>query len=248
MPIIAQNKFIHYPKGVIMQRVFLIVILSLVVVVHSFAGNVSGKVNFKGTVPPPAKIKMNADPKCVRLHGGKEMVSDQVVVNSNNTLRWVFVYVKKGLTGKKFDTPAPAKLDQKGCMYDPHVFGVMVNQPIEIVNSDPTLHNVHALSKNSAQFNIAQPKQGMKTTRSFTKPEIMVKIKCEVHTWMASYVGVLDHPFFAVTDDKGSFEIKGLPAGDYELEAWHEKYGTQTMKVSVGAADTKTLDFTFEGK
>jgi len=232
-----------------MKHVFLIVIFSLSFVAHSVAGNVTGKVNFKGTAPALPKIKMNADPRCVRIHGGKEVVSDQIVVNSNNTLRWVFVYVKKGLEGKKFDVPkTPAKLDQRGCVYDPHVFGVMAGQQIEIVNSDPTLHNVHALPKNSAQFNIAQPKPGMKTVQAFTKPEIMVKIKCEVHTWMASYVGVLDHPFFAVTDERGNFEIKGLPAGEYELEAWHEKYGTQSMKVSVGASDTKTVDFTFEGK
>lgn len=213
------------------------------------AGGVSGKVNFKGTPPAVPKIKMNADPRCVKIHGGKEVMSDGVVINSNTTLRWVFVYVKKGLEGKKFDMPkAPARIDQKGCVYDPHVLGVVTNQPIDITNSDPTLHNIHALPKNSPQFNIAQPKIGMKMTKSFVKPEIMVKIKCEVHTWMASYVGVLDHPFFAVTDDKGNFEIKGLPAGEYELEAWHEKYGAQTMKVGVGAADTKTVDFTFQPK
>lgn len=232
-----------------MSRVLHIFTLILVIVSYAFAGNVAGKVNFKGSAPAPQKIKMNADPKCARIHGGKAVVSDQVVVNPNKTLRWVFVYVKRGLEGKKFDVPTePAKLDQRGCTYEPHVFGVMANQPIEITNSDPTLHNIHSLPKNSSQFNIAQPKQGMKMTKSFTKSEIMVKIKCEVHTWMASYVGVLDHPFYAVTDDKGNFEIKGLLAGEYELEAWHEKYGAQTMKVSVGAADTKSVDFTFEGK
>jgi hypothetical protein len=233
-----------------MLRVLPVVVLTLFVgASQSFGGNVTGKANFKGSAPTPPKIKMNADPKCVRLHGGKEVVSDQVVVNSNNTLQWVFVYVKKGLEGKKFEAPKePAKLDQQGCVYHPHVFGVMANQPIQITNSDPTLHNIHALPKNSTGFNIAQPKQGMKMTKFFAKPEIMVKVKCEVHTWMASYIGVLDHPFYAVTDERGIFEIKGLPAGTYELEAWHEKYGAQTMSVSVGAADTKTADFTFEGK
>ena len=216
---------------------------------HTFAGNVAGKVNFKGAAPAPAMIKMNADPKCVKIHAGKDVSSQQVVVNPNKTLQWVFVYVKKGLEGKKFPAPtAKATIDQQGCTYHPHVFGVMVNQPIEILNSDPTLHNIHALPKNNPQFNIAQPKKGMKMTKSFAKPETMVKVKCEVHNWMACYVGVLEHPFFGVTNDKGSFEIKNLPAGDYELEAWHEKYGTQTMKVTVGAADTKIVDFTFEGK
>jgi len=124
----------------------------------------------------------------------------------------------------------------------------MVNQPLEIINSDPTLHNIHALPKNSPQFNIAQPKQGMKTTKSFSKTEVMVKIKCDVHSWMASYVGILEHQFYAVSDDKGNYEIKNLPAGDYEIEAWHEQYGSKTMNVSVGAADSKTADFIFEGK
>ena len=211
---------------------------------HGNAGSIKGKVDFKGKKTTPAKIKMSADPKCVKIHAGKDVTSEQVVVNDNNTLRYVFVYVKKGLEGKKFPTPSQkVTIDQKGCMYNPHIFGMMPNQSIEITNSDQTMHNIHALPKNSTQFNIAQPKQGMKMTKSFTKSEVMVKIKCEVHNWMACYVGVLDHPFYAVTDDKGNFEIKNLPAGDYELEAWHETYGTQTMTVSVGAADTKTADF-----
>ncbi len=140
------------------------------------------------------------------------------------------------------------KFDQNGCQYSPHVFGVMVDQKIEIINDDETLHNVHALPKNSKQFNIAQPKKGMKMTQSFSSPEVMVKVKCEVHNWMAAYVGVMDHPFFAVSDDQGNFTIKDLPAGDYEIEAWHEKYGATTMKVSVAATGSKTADFSFEGK
>jgi hypothetical protein len=215
----------------------------------STAGTVTGKISFKGSKPAPAKIMMNADPKCVKMHTGKDVTSEQVVVNSNNTLKYVFVYVKKGLEGKKFPTPSDKKtIEQKGCMYTPHMFGVMVNQPIEISNDDATLHNIHALPKNSKQFNIAQPKQGMKTVQKFDKSEIMVKVKCEVHNWMAAYVGVLDHPFYAVSDDQGNFTIKNLPAGDYEIEAWHEKFGTMTAKVTVGASDTKSADFTFTGQ
>ena len=234
-----------------MSRPSLFYVCALTLLVYMFmstasAGTVTGKINFKGAKPAASKIMMNADPKCVKLHAGKDVTSEQVVVNANNTLRYVFVYVKKGLEGKKFPTPTQKMtIDQKGCMYNPHMFGVMVNQPIEITNSDATLHNIHALPKNSKQFNIAQPKQGMKTTQKFDKAEVMVKVKCEVHNWMASYVGVLDHPFYAVSDDKGNFTIKDLPAGSYEIEAWHEKYGTQTMQVTVGASDTKTTDFTF---
>jgi hypothetical protein len=211
------------------------------------AGNVTGKINFKGSKPAATKIKMSADPKCVKMHDGKDVESDQVIVNPNGTLQNVFVYIKSGVKAKYPTPKEKITFDQKGCTYHPRVFGMMVSQPIEIINSDPTLHNVHSLPKNNTQFNIAQPKQGMKMTKTFDKPEVMVKIKCEVHNWMAAYVGVLDHPFYAVSDDKGNFEIKNLPAGDYEIEAWHEKYGTKTMKVTVGATDTKTADFTFEG-
>src|SRR6267378_4361063 len=139
-------------------------------------------------------------------------------------------------------------IDQRGCTYHPHVFGMMANQQLEILNSDPLLHNIHALPKNSPQFNMAQPKQGAKNVKTFTSPEVMVKFKCDVHSWMSAYAGVLDHPFYSVTDDKGSFEIKNLPAGEYDIEAWHEVYGAQTMHVTVGAADTKTVNFTFTDK
>ncbi|MBI5217141.1 MAG: carboxypeptidase regulatory-like domain-containing protein [Ignavibacteriae bacterium] len=225
------------------------VLLLLLSASIAISGNVSGKINFKGAKPAPSKIKMSSDQKCMKVHSGKDVVSDQVVVNANNTLRWTFVYVKKGLEGKKFPQPKnKASIDQQGCMYSPHVLGMMVNQPLEIINSDPTMHNIHALPKNSPQFNIGQPIKGQRTTKTFAKAETMVRVKCDVHNWMGAWVGVLDHPFFAVSDGDGNFAIKDLPAGDYELEAWHEKFGTKTMKVKVGASDTQTADFTFEGK
>lgn len=226
-----------------------VTIVSLLFAGSMLAGNVTGKINFSGLKPAVSKIKMNADPRCMKAHLGKDVLSEQVVVNSNKTLKYVFVYVKKGLEGKKFPMETGKKtIDQKGCTYNPHIFGVMTNQPIEITNSDPTLHNIHALPKNSKTFNIAQPKLGMKTVQKFDHPEIMVKVKCEVHNWMASYIGVLDHPFYTVSDGEGNYAIKNLPAGEYEIEAWHEKYGTQTIKVTVGASDTKTADFTYKGQ
>jgi len=226
-----------------------VLFLSLAIGVTAFAGTVTGTINFKGKKPAPIMIKMSADAKCVSMHKGQDIASQVVTVNPNNTLKDVFIYVKKGLEGKKFPVPTQKiTITQEGCMYHPHVFGMMANQPLEIINNDQTLHNIHALPKNSKEFNLAQPKQGMKMTKTFDKPEVMVKLKCDVHNWMAAYVGVLDNPFYAVSDDKGSFTIKGLPAGDYEIEAWHEKYGTQTMKVTVGASDTKTVDFTVTGQ
>lgn len=228
---------------------FTVVLVACFLASQAFSGTVTGKINFKGAKPSVPAIKMNADKKCLKLHDGKEVSSEQIVVNTNNTLRYVFVYVKSGLQGKKFSAPKnKITIDQKGCMYTPHVFGMMTNQPLEVVNDDPFMHNIHALPKNSSPFNIGQPLKGMKNTKTFDKQEVMVKIKCDVHNWMSAYIGVLDHPFFAVSDEKGNFTIKDLPAGDYELEAWHEKYGTQTMKVTVGTSDTKTADFTFAGK
>ena len=143
-----------------MKKILLLLLTILFTVSFTVAGNVNGKINFKGTAPKPQKIKMNADAKCVKLHNNKEVLSDAVIINANSTLKNVFVYVSKGLEGKKFPpTKEIAKLNQEGCVYSPHILGVMVNQPVEIVNSDNTLHNVHSLSKNSPQFNVAQPKQ-----------------------------------------------------------------------------------------
>jgi len=125
-------------------------------------------------------------------------------------------------------------IDQKGCQYLPHVLGIQVGQNLQIVNSDNTLHNVHSLADRSKQFNLGMPIQGMKVKKKFTSEEIMVKFKCDVHPWMNAYIGVLSHPFYGVSGDDGSFSINDLPPGDYVVEAWHEKYGTQTQSVSVG--------------
>ena len=211
------------------------------------AGDVTGKVSFAGNAPKPARIMMNADPVCVKQHK-TPVVGEEVVVNTNGTLKNVLVYVKEGLGSRKFDPPsAKLEFDQQGCRYNPHVLGIQVGQELEIVNGDPTLHNVHSLSKENAQFNVAQPKQGMRLTKKFDKPEVF-KVKCEVHTWMGAYIGVFSHPYFAVTSDDGSFKLKNLPAGDYTIEAWHEKYGTQTLKVKVAASGAATADFKYEGK
>ncbi len=206
--------------------------------------SLTGKVLFEGAPPAPQLIRMDADPACLLQHKEGAM-SEEVVVNPNGTLKNVFVYVREGLEGKTFEPPKePVIFDQKGCHYEPHVFGIRVNQPLQILNSDGTLHNVHSLPKNSKEFNLGMPIQGMKLTQKFTAPEVMVKIKCEVHPWMAAYAGVLDHPFFAVTGEDGSFILKDLPSGEYVLEAWHERYGTQTATVKV--PETTEASFTFK--
>jgi hypothetical protein len=208
----------------------------------------SGKVTVDGALPPNVTIKMNADPVCARETSGTTQTTETYVVGPDGkSLANVFVYVKDGLDKYAFDTPTePARIDQKDCRYHPHVFGMQVGQPLEIVNSDPTLHNIHAVAKNNREFNNGQPLQGMKTTHAFTAPEVMVPFKCDVHGWMNAYVGVLPHPFFAVTDAGGSFSLKGLPPGTYTIEAWHERLGTSTQTVTLGEKDSKEISFTFK--
>ena len=211
------------------------------------AADVKGTVTVDGVVPANEQIKMNADPVCARQVDGPQMMETYAVGPDGKTLGNVFVYVKDGLGNMVFDAPAtPATIDQKDCRYHPHVFGIQVGQPLEIVNSDPTLHNIHAVAKNNREFNNGQPIQNMKTTHTFTAPEVMVPFKCDVHGWMNAYVGVLEHPFYAVTDLSGSFTLKGLPAGTYTVEAWHERLGSQTQSVTVAAKETKNISFTFK--
>jgi hypothetical protein len=211
------------------------------------AGKVSGTVALEGTAPKNEAIKMNADPVCLREAKGPQSQETYMVGSEGKTLGNVFVYVKDGLGNYVYDMPTEsAKIDQKECRYHPHVFGMRVNQPLEIINSDPTLHNIHALPKNNSEFNNGQPIQGMKMTHTFTAKEVMVPFKCDVHGWMNAYVGVLDHPYFAVTKDDGKFELKDLPAGTYTIEAWHEKLGAQTQSVTLGAKESKDVNFSFK--
>jgi plastocyanin len=171
-----------------------------------------------------------------------------LLVGPGNGLQNAFVYVKDGLGDRKFSPPqTPVVLDQKGCKYMPHVFGVQVGQTVTIVNSDPTLHNVHAVPKANSEFNFGQAVKGMKTNRVFDKPEVMVPFRCDVHGWMAAYGGVLSHPYFAVSNADGSFEIKGLPAGTYTVEVWHERLGTQTTTVTVDGKSGAKASVAFKG-
>jgi plastocyanin len=174
-------------------------------------------------------------------------VNNAILVSASGGVQNAFVYVKAGLDPEySFKVPAePAVLDQKGCIYTPRVVGVMTGQPLDVVNSDQTLHNVHALPRENQEFNQGQRLKGERMTKSFSVPEVMVRFKCDVHGWMAAYVGVMAHPFFAVTDADGRYEIKGLPPGEYTLAIWHEKLGTQEQKITVGAKQTQTADYTF---
>jgi plastocyanin len=211
------------------------------------AGSVKGGVMLDGAAPKNEGIKMNADPVCVRENKSPQFQEAYTVGDDGKALANVFVYVKDGLGNYIYDTPTePAKIDQKECRYHPHVFGMRVGQPLEILNSDPTLHNIHALPKGNSEFNTGQPIQNMKTTHTFDKPEVMVPFKCDVHGWMNAYVGVMNHPYYAVTGKDGKFELKDLPAGSYTIEAWHEKLGAQEQKVTLAEKESKDLNFTFK--
>lgn len=217
------------------------------VVDEATAGTISGAINFTGTPPEPELIQMDAEPTCQQLYD-EGPFTQEVIVNDNGTLANVFVYVKSGLEGMSFPTPSePVVLDQQGCRYIPHVLGVQVDQPITIRNSDPVLHNIHPEPSNSRPFNVSQPTEGMETERTFSAQEIMVPVECDVHGWMQAYIGVVEHPYFSVSGEDGSFEIANLPPGDYVVEAWHELYGTQTMEVTVGESETADVEFTYEG-
>jgi hypothetical protein len=212
---------------------------------------VSGKVRFNGNPPPaPAPIVMDCDPNCAALNRAPVFPED-VVLNRDRTLMNVLVHVNSGLEGKTFPVPPePVVLDQVGCRFAPHVFGIQVQQPLEILNSDATNHNVHALAKKGRSFNLGMPTKGMKVRQKFYRPENSppVRIKCEVHPWMTAWCGVFDHPYFAVTDGKGQFRIPNLPPGRYTLTAWHEKYGELQQAIEVPYWGSRRVDFAYQGK
>ena len=209
------------------------------------AATVAGLVKFEGTAPKTPPMQMAADPYCASQHQ-TPVANEDVVVGPAGELANAIVYVKNA---PATPTPTqPAVLDQRGCQYIPHVSAVQAGQPIQIKNSDNTLHNVHAMPKVNGQFNEGQPVQGMVSTKKFDKIEATpFRIKCDVHGWMNSYMAVLPSSYHSVSQANGSFSIGNLPPGNYTLVAWHEKYGTQEQQVTVAANEQKQVSFTFKG-
>ena len=212
-------------------------------------GTITGTIKFTGVAPKNPPIDMSEEAACKAKYKTTP-TEENVVAGPANALANVFVYVKAGVpAGQTFTAPTTAVvLDQDGCRYHPHVLGIMVGQPLEILNTDPVLHNIKAIAKVNRPFNVSQPSAGMKTTRTFTAPEVMVNLECNVHGWMHAYAGVRPDPFFAVSAANGSFTISGLPPGTYTIEAWHEKFGTQTATVTIAGTESKTQNFTFAAR
>lgn len=207
--------------------------------------SVKGIVKFEGTPPKATHIDMSQDPLCAKGRS-TPLTTEDVVVGVNGGLANVVVYVSDGLTSHDFPPPQqPAVLEQKGCQYRPHVLALQANQTLNIVNSDETTHNIHPTPSNNREFNMSQP-HGTPLEHTFAREEVAIPVKCNVHPWMKGYIAVFKHPFFAVSDKSGAFELKGLPPGTYTISAWQEKLGTQTQKVAVTSGKAETVDFTFK--
>ena len=214
------------------------------------ASTITGTVNFDGKPPVLRPIAMDAEPVCAKKHAGHAVQPEMLVLGNGQTMGNVMVFVSKGIpAGKSYPAPkTPVTVDQEGCMYVPHVMGIMVGQPYRILNTDGILHNIHTLPKINPAFNRGQPATVKEMSTTFAKPEAIFQVKCDVHPWMNAYIGVFTNPFYSVSGSDGKYTISGLDAGTYEITAWHERLGTQTATVTVGASDTKTQAFTFAVK
>jgi plastocyanin len=212
----------------------------------TMGATVRGTVHFDGKAPLAKAISMAADPVCAKQHPAP-LTTQEVMVDGKGDLQNVIVFVSEGLGDRTFDAPSePVVVDQKGCMYQPHVLAVRANQKLELVNDDATSHNIHPQPANNREWNKAEP-PGSKLEEAFAREEIAIPVKCNVHPWMRGYIAVFKHPFFAVTGKDGGFDLSNLPPGTYTIKAWHEKLGTSTQTVTIGANETKEISFVFKG-
>jgi plastocyanin len=207
---------------------------------------VRGIVRFDGKAPLAKAISMAADPVCAKQHPAP-LTAQEVMVDGKGDLQNVIVFVSEGLGDRTFDAPSqPVVVEQKGCMYQPHVLAVRANQKLELVNDDATSHNIHPQPANNREWNKAEP-PGTKMEETFAREEIAIPVKCNLHPWMRGYIAVFKHPYFAVTGKDGGFDLSNLPAGTYTIKAWHEKLGTSTQTVTISANETKEINFVFKG-
>lgn len=210
-------------------------------------GTVRGRVTLNGTPPKQSELRISGDAACAAAHEGPVLAGDVLVKDGN--VENAFVYVKTGLESFVFALPTePVTIDQKGCIYHPHVTGAQTGQEIRFLNSDATLHNVHTMPENSSASNFGMSRKGLERGIRIAKPEVMVDVKCDVHPWMKAYIGVLDHPHFALTQPDGTFELTNIPAGEYTVAVWHERFGEKEAKVTVAAGAAADATFTLEAK
>ncbi len=221
----------------------MIVLLSAVGIIYA-EGSITGTITFEGKAPKMKPLRLDADPICV---ANNEIApkKEWLILDENKGVKNVLVFVTEGLNIDYSPPEEPVVIDQKGCIYSPHVLGIMAGQQLDILNNDGTLHNIHALPKVNKEFNKAQPRSKKKLSVKFEKPEAPFKVKCDVHPWMGAYIGVFDHPCFAVSGDDGTYIISDLKPGEYVIEAWHEKLGSQTANVTVSDSAAHQ-NFTFK--
>lgn len=222
--------------------------LNLFKVDSADAGSIRGTVTYAGKRPARQKIDMSEEPACVEAHHGPAY-DESLVVGPHDGLAHVFIYVKHGLEGKQFAVPnTPVTIDQSGCWFRPRVLGIQVNQILKVINSDPVTHNIHPMAEINRDWNHSQEAGDAPINRKFIKPEVMIKVKCNIHSWMHAYIGVVGNPYFAVTKADGSFTIPNLPAGTYTLGIWQEKLGSQEQQVTVDPQKTSVIHIKFKGR
>ena len=211
------------------------------------AGIIEGRVLLAGQAPANPIIRMGADPKCSRQSSGRRAVQQYVLRSADGGLANAFVDLQGTFAATKPSADL-VTLDQRGCLFAPRVFGMHVGQTLRIRNSDPLLHNVHSLSTRGNTFNVSQPQAGMIYKVALKNPDVIMRVKCDVHSWMTAYIGVEPHPYFATSGEQGTFRIADVPAGRYSIRTWHERYGQLMQPVSVHAGKTTTIALEYTGK
>jgi hypothetical protein len=255
----VRRKLVCMRKKIIVIAVFTVMICmgsQPVLKARGYAGSTSGAgtatltgiIKFEGNVPRGTTISMVSDPSCAKQHP-TPVLSQDVVADAKGGVQNVVVFITDGLGDRTFDPPPsePVVIEQKGCLYRPHVLAMRANQPLEVRNEDPTLHNIHPVPTNNLEWNKAEP-PGSNTKETFLREEIAIPVKCNIHPWMRGYVAVFKHPYFAVSGKDGRFELSKLPAGTYSLKAWHEKLGTSVQQITVGAGENKVVEFVFKSR
>ena len=225
---------------------FLLILVSEATAQAANTGTIKGHIHLMGKLPGNPVIRMGMDPMCAKASAGKRVLQEYVVAAIDGSLANVFVRLQGNVPQTPVSTQ-PVTVDQKGCVFYPRIIGVRVGQVLQVKNSDAFLHNAHGLSGKDNSFNVGQPTAGNVYNWKAKNEEIMLHLKCDIHSWMNAYVAVVTNPYFAVSDTMGTFTIDKVPPGTYTLQAWHEQFGALTKTVTVKAGAVATIDFTYTG-